>query len=72
LRHFKNEIWSPDVIDRHMFEGWQRGGSKTMGDRCREKVLSILEGHQPDPVLEDNMIVELKRFIAKVEEGNKK
>jgi trimethylamine--corrinoid protein Co-methyltransferase len=72
LKYFKNEIWSPDIIDRHMFEGWEAGGSKTMGDRCREKVLGILKSHQPDPVLEDKMIDELKRFIAKVEEEKKK
>jgi trimethylamine--corrinoid protein Co-methyltransferase len=64
LQHFKDEIWSPDLIDRQNHDGWVSSGSKTMGERCAEKVRRILDTHQPDPVLEEKLIKELKKFIA--------
>lgn len=50
-----------------MFEGWTGSGSKTMGDRCRERVHEILESYQPEPVLEEKLIEELKSFIDRIE-----
>ncbi len=64
LEHFKDEIWSPELIDRQNHDNWVSSGSKTMGERCGEKVRSILDTHQPEPVLEDKLVNELKKFIA--------
>ena len=50
-----------------MFEGWTESGSKTMRDRCRERVHEILKSHQPEPVLEKKLIQELKSFIDRIE-----
>jgi trimethylamine--corrinoid protein Co-methyltransferase len=69
LDHFREEVWSPTLLDRQMFESWKNNGSKTLGDRCREKVMGILEDHQPDPMLDDKLVAELKGFIQKIE-GN--
>ncbi len=69
LDHFRDEVWSPTVLDRQMFESWKNSGSKTLGDRCREKVIGILEEHQPEPMLDDKLVAELKGFIRKIE-GN--
>jgi trimethylamine--corrinoid protein Co-methyltransferase len=67
LRHFREEIWSPQLVSRQMYDAWRNEGSKTMGERCNEKVRKILESHQPEPVLDEKLIEELKNFIKKVE-----
>jgi trimethylamine--corrinoid protein Co-methyltransferase len=67
LKHFKKEIWSPGVMDRQMYERWEASGSKTMFDRCSERVHEILETHQPDPPLDEKLVRELKSFIEKIE-----
>lgn len=67
LRHFREEIWSPTLLNRQVYHVWKNEGSKTLGDRCREKVLKILETHKPDPMLDEKLIEELKDFIKKVE-----
>ena len=65
LKHFKEEVWFPKLINRQNYEGWVADGSRTMGDRCREKVQRILETHQPEPVLEEKLVQELKDFISR-------
>ncbi|KPJ89478.1 MAG: hypothetical protein AMS17_01810 [Spirochaetes bacterium DG_61] len=68
LKHFRNEIWSPGLLDRHVYDTWKAGGSKTLGDRCREKVLKILDSHQPEPELDEKLVEELRAFIKKIED----
>ena len=67
LRHFKNEIWSPMIMDRQTYEGWKASGKKTMMERCTEKVHEILKSHEPEPPIEEKLIQELKQFIKKIE-----
>ncbi len=67
FENFKKEIWTPGLMDRQTFEDWQGSGSKTLGERCREKVHKILESHQPEPTLDEKLILELKNFIKKIE-----
>jgi trimethylamine--corrinoid protein Co-methyltransferase len=67
LRHFKDEIWSPKIMDRQTYQGWEAAGSKTMKDRCTEKVHEILKSHEPEPPLDEKLIRELKKFIEKIE-----
>jgi hypothetical protein len=63
LRHsrFEKELCPIDV--RRVVES----GSKTMMDRCRDRVHEILESYQPEPVLEEKLIEELKSFIDRIE-----
>jgi trimethylamine--corrinoid protein Co-methyltransferase len=67
LRHFKDEIWSPKIMDRQTYQGWETTGSKTMKDRCTEKVHEILKSHEPDPPLDEKLVRELGKFIEKIE-----
>jgi trimethylamine--corrinoid protein Co-methyltransferase len=64
LKYFRDEVWTPDVIDRQNHDNWVSSGSKTMGERCNDKVRSILDSHQPEPILEEKLVNELKKFIA--------
>jgi trimethylamine--corrinoid protein Co-methyltransferase len=66
LKFFKDEVWTPGVIDRQNHDNWVSSGSKTMGERCNEKVRNILDTHQPEPVLEEKLVNELKKFIASI------
>jgi trimethylamine--corrinoid protein Co-methyltransferase len=43
LRHFKREFWFPNLLDRSRREAWEQHGSKTLGQRVRERVVDILE-----------------------------
>jgi len=49
-KHFRSEMWFPTLMDRQMRRAWQATGSKTMAERVRAKVRSILEQHTPMPI----------------------
>jgi trimethylamine--corrinoid protein Co-methyltransferase len=51
-RHFRGETWFPTLIDRQMRRTWEAGGSQTMADRIRSRVMDILEHHRPAPLPE--------------------
>ena len=50
LRHFRQEQWFPDLIDRRNYEDWAKAGAKTMGGRANEQVKKILSEHRPEPL----------------------
>jgi trimethylamine--corrinoid protein Co-methyltransferase len=69
-KHFKSETWFPTLIDRQMRRTWEAGGSKTMAQRVRAKVMDILEHHQPLPIpteVEDR----LEDLVIQAEERHK-
>jgi trimethylamine--corrinoid protein Co-methyltransferase len=49
LKHFR-ELWQPVLFDRRRVEDWAATGSKRLGDRLRERTLSILGEHEPEPL----------------------
>ena len=49
-QHFRTQFWFPELMDRQQRRSWEAGGSKTMADRVREKVIRILEHHEPAPI----------------------
>ncbi|MCK8823724.1 trimethylamine methyltransferase family protein [Fuchsiella alkaliacetigena] len=66
-KHFKNETWFPDLINRQRYSGWQAAGATTMGERIIEKTQRILAEHEPEP-LDDAVLKELDRIVARAEE----
>jgi len=44
------EMWDSELIDRTSYETWVEKGSKSLGQRIREKVKYILENHHPKPI----------------------
>lgn len=62
LKHFRN-FWEPTTMVRHGFERWAAEGSRTMGERVRDRVTEILQTHEPTPIPEDQM-AELKKIVA--------
>ncbi|MCX6363144.1 MAG: trimethylamine methyltransferase family protein [Actinobacteria bacterium] len=53
LKHFKTETHFPDLIDSQRYEAWQAAGSKTLFERANEKVRSIIETYEVDPLPQD-------------------
>ena len=52
-RHFRQELWRPSLMDRHLRRAWETKGGLTMAQRVRKMVLSILEDHEPQPIPAD-------------------
>jgi trimethylamine--corrinoid protein Co-methyltransferase len=53
LKHFKEEIWYPSMMDRRNFRVWSEYGGKDQFEILNERVRHILKTHQPDPLQED-------------------
>jgi trimethylamine--corrinoid protein Co-methyltransferase len=60
-QRFKTEIWRPTLTDRHNWENWEAGGSKTYQQRVHERVIEILET-ETEPLLDEAMYKELRRI----------
>ncbi len=52
-QNFRTQFWFPALMDRQLRRSWEAGGSKTMADRVREKVIHILDRHEPAPIPAD-------------------
>jgi len=53
FKHFKNELWTPTLLDRQSYGDWKKQGEKTMGTRITDKMRKILNEHKPEPLGED-------------------
>ncbi|AET69819.1 trimethylamine:corrinoid methyltransferase [Desulfosporosinus orientis DSM 765] len=65
--HFRKEMWSPTLLDRQGYSGWEAEGKKSMYDRISEKVKRILREHKPEP-LSEKVSKELDEIIAAAEQ----
>ncbi len=50
--HFRQN-WMPELSDFTNYENWSENGSKTMVDRARERIKTILATHHPKPVTDE-------------------
>jgi len=53
MKYFKSETYYPDLFKRDFYENWEKAGKKTLFDRANEKVLHILENHEPEHLPKD-------------------
>lgn len=67
---FKQEIWSPKLIDRNNYDTWEMMGSKTFRERVHERVIEILDA-EPEPLLDEAMYKELHRICELADERHK-
>ncbi len=49
FEHFRR-LWRPTLFNRLGGEEWERAGSKLVGERVKEKTISIMEEHRPEPL----------------------
>ena len=52
-QNMRKELWFPKLMDRSRYSAWQAAGSKTLGDRVRERVEEILATHSVSPLPEE-------------------
>lgn len=62
LAHFR-AFWQPTLFDRRRAEAWQAAGSKRLGERLRERTISLMESHRPQP-LPDAVKAEIQYILA--------
>jgi trimethylamine--corrinoid protein Co-methyltransferase len=49
LKHFR-ELWQPTLFDRRRASDWSAAGSKRLGQRLRERTVTLIEDHEPEPL----------------------
>lgn len=67
LKYFKSETWYPKLFERKVYENWEKEGRKTLTQRANERVIDILESHQPEP-LPDDVQRKIKKIIEQAEQ----
>ena len=66
LKHFKEEIWRPELLNRLEYVSWKERGGKSLAERVHNKVLRILEDYKPAPIAPEAM-KKMKDIVAKAE-----
>ncbi|MCK4283671.1 MAG: trimethylamine methyltransferase family protein [Candidatus Brocadiae bacterium] len=67
-RNMRSELWYPKLMDRDRYSAWRSAGSKSMGDRVRERVAEILATHQVPP-LPAETDAGIDRILSAADEG---
>lgn len=67
IKHFKSETWYPNLFERKLYEKWEQEGRKTLTQRANERVIDILESHQPEPLAKD-VQNRIKKIIERAEQ----
>jgi trimethylamine--corrinoid protein Co-methyltransferase len=63
LKHFRKELTSFNLVNRHRRSAWEKRGSKSLEEAAREQVEKILQKPQPEPT--DRGALEKVRSIEK-------
>jgi trimethylamine--corrinoid protein Co-methyltransferase len=61
LKHFR-DLWQPMLLNRQRADNWIAEGSKQLGQRLKEKTITIIEEHQSEP-LPDNVREEIDYIL---------
>ncbi|MEW6081663.1 MAG: trimethylamine methyltransferase family protein [Bacillota bacterium] len=62
LRHFRQELWVPDLTNREGHVLWLQGGSRDIRDRARERIQECLSGWEA-PRVPAGAVQEMARFL---------
>jgi len=62
VRHFRQELWFPQLLDRRFWETWAADGRTDMMARCRETRDQLLRDHVPTP-MDDDTRRSVDRFL---------
>lgn len=50
IKHFKQELWRPALVNRDDIDTWKQKGSPSYGDLVIKKTVEILDTHKPEPL----------------------
>jgi len=71
VRHFRQELWFPRLLDRRFWETWAADGRTDMMARCRATRDQLLREHAPTPMDDDTrrsvdrLLTDAKTHLAK-------
>jgi trimethylamine--corrinoid protein Co-methyltransferase len=71
VKHFRDELTVSKLFDRRSYAAWLSEGSKTLKDRCNERLRSLLRDHAPEP-LPDSTVQAVKSIVAELDKKRKK
>ena len=63
VRHFRKELWFPQLLDRRFWAAWLDDGASTLHERCLTQQNRILARHQPAGI-DGATVRELDRILA--------
>jgi trimethylamine--corrinoid protein Co-methyltransferase len=69
-RKYHKETWYPDLFERGNFIEWDRKGGKPLVERARERVETIINEYQPEP-LPDNVRMKISKIVKRHVETNR-
>ncbi|MFC1542055.1 trimethylamine methyltransferase family protein [Candidatus Latescibacterota bacterium] len=64
VRHFREEVWMPTVLDREYWANWENTGRKTADEKVKERLKSLLASYVPHP-LDDDTEREMRTVVEK-------
>jgi len=50
VRHFRRELWFPDLLDRQYWQQWREQGATSLHQRCAAAKDRLLAAHEPEPL----------------------
>ncbi len=65
MAHFR-ENWGPSLINRLRIDGWKAEGSKSMGQRAKEKCQNIINNHKPEQK-SASVLAEIQAIVDRAE-----
>jgi trimethylamine--corrinoid protein Co-methyltransferase len=66
LKFFRSQFYRCPLFDLRYRDSWKEDGSKDMNMRARERVLSILKEHKPNP-LDEPILKDIKSIVKSAE-----
>jgi trimethylamine--corrinoid protein Co-methyltransferase len=65
-RHFRKELWFPQLLDREYYQAWIDQGARSTEERCAVRKDEILKNHAVEPPAPE-LSRELDRIVASAE-----
>lgn len=56
MKHFREELYFPEVLNRKNYDAWSADGGKTYGDAANIRVKELLEGHRVDQLTAETVM----------------
>jgi trimethylamine--corrinoid protein Co-methyltransferase len=66
LKHFRN-VYRPKIFSQMQLEKWQSEGAKSLNDRAKERLHSILREGPEEPLLPEETVMELDSIVQKAD-----
>jgi trimethylamine--corrinoid protein Co-methyltransferase len=67
LKHFRAELWFPQLLDRNFWQKWYDEGHKDMRTRCKEIKDKLLKEHRPVP-LDKYVTMEVDKLLKRAKD----